>query len=205
LGVRRPGRVVAREDDVLLAAVDAGDVGVVALEHAEEHGRPLLELVGGEHPQAERADAAPGVRAARRAHRLRVGAAPRRVERLGLVEVHHLERRLHVRLRRRGEPGHLEVVPAAAAPDELVRDVDVVAAEGLDLGDRPLHQLLAVGRQPDLPRDRLHAGPALADVVGSGVRLVGPAPQHAAVPRRVEERLGRVEVAIVVAKPVVAV
>jgi hypothetical protein len=47
----------------------------------------------------------------------------------------------------------------------------------------------------------MDAGPALGLVVGHAVGLVGPAEQHAPPLRRVVERLGRVEVAVVVAEP----
>src|SRR6185312_4791346 len=48
----------------------------------------------------------------------------------------------------------------------------------------------------------LDAGPALGLVVGHAVGLVGPAPEDAPPLRRVVERLGLVEVAVVVAAPV---
>jgi hypothetical protein len=65
------------------------------LEHPEEHGRLLLEVVGREHPQPERPDAAPGVGAART-----------------VCTSSTWKRRLHVSLRGRREPRHLEVPPA---------------------------------------------------------------------------------------------
>jgi len=48
----------------------------------------------------------------------------------------------------------------------------------------------------------LNAGPALGDVVGAAVHLVDPRPEHAPFPARVEERLGREQVAVVDPAPV---
>mgnify|MGYP005830975675 FL=1 len=64
---------------------------------------------------------------------------------------------LDVVLCRWREPKDLEVVPAL---DEHVYDVDVVAAKGLDLGDRP-HDLLDVRCKQDLPGNGLDADPAM--------------------------------------------
>lgn len=50
------------------------------------------------------------------------------------------------------EAGDLEVV---ALLDDLVSDIDVLGSQRLELLHRPLHQLLPVRRQPELPRYRL--------------------------------------------------
>ncbi|BAS89133.1 Os04g0413301, partial [Oryza sativa Japonica Group] len=186
--------VVAHEDDVR---------GVVGLEHPEEDGRPLLEVAGGQRPQPERPHAAVDVRAELLAQRLRV-RPPRRVELLRLAQVLDRERHIHIRLHGL-EAGDLEVV---ALLDDLVSDIDVLGSQRLELLHRPLHQLLPVRRQPELPRYRLRESQQkhpLSAVVGYGVGLVGPAPDDAAALGRVVERLGCVEVAVVVAEAVVVV
>ena len=52
-----------------------------------------------------------------------------------------------------------------------------------------------------MPTGYLNAGPALGDVVGLAVRLVGPRPRHAPAVACVEEGFGRVHVAVVQPPP----